>query len=211
MQLVFIHGWGLDSTFWGPLADLLKDYPQRCIERGYCGAPVSEIGETKNSVLIGHSLGFMYGAEQKSWAGWVAINSFARFVQGPDGNGCTPTAALRDLRIKLANDPRAMLKDFHTYIVAAAPQGEPNAGRLREGLDELRDGDIEPPAVPGLILASENDPLVPAKASEALAARAKNAQLIWHPTGGHVLPQADPAWCAQHIKAYLQGLSAQNR
>ncbi len=85
-----------------------------------------------------------------------------------------------------------------------------NQPRLRDGLDELRDGDatgtLSSLQASGLVLASRNDPLVPVAATEALAS-ASSATLAWHETGGHILPLSDPEWCAEQIKNYVKNVT----
>jgi pimeloyl-[acyl-carrier protein] methyl ester esterase len=209
IELVFIHGWGFDASFWDPLAALFASYPQRRIDLGFFGEQNSALPEGNEKILIGHSLGFIHGLRQKqNWAGWAAINGFARFVEAPGKTGCVPAAALRDMRLRFSSDPAKTLKDFYSFIGARAPQTVSlDADRLREGLDELRGEDVSGIVsaldVPGLVLASRSDPLVPVAASEALAKKTRQAKLKWHERGSHVLPQSDPAWCAQAIKEFL--------
>ena len=82
----------------------------------------------------------------------------------------------------------------------------PDQERLNTGLELLRDLDasegLAARHVPGLVLASRHDPLVPVAASEALAASAKTV-VAWHEQGGHLLSQSDPVWCAQQIARFL--------
>ncbi len=83
MELVFVHGWGCDAGFWDPLAALLP-YPHWKIECGYFGATPIKIETHGPAILVGHSLVFMYGLQQRQdWAGWIAINGFPRFLQKP--------------------------------------------------------------------------------------------------------------------------------
>ena len=210
-QLVFIHGWGLTPAFWDGLAAKLTEFPQYRVDGGFFGnAAEMPAIDFSNAVLIGHSLGFLRGVQLSThWAGLVAINGFARFVAAPDRIGCTSGAVLRDLRRRLAADPLATLAEFHRYIGAQPPAGMPQEDALRDGLDDLRDGDIGMAlagvTAPSLVLAGRTDPLVPVAASADLAGGGGGA-LHWHESGGHVLPQADPVWCADHIRRLLATL-----
>ncbi|MFY9287134.1 MAG: alpha/beta hydrolase [Alphaproteobacteria bacterium] len=204
MKLVFIHGWGLDASFWDGAAPLLKDYAQHRVDRGFFGNVVPWEEDPEPSILIGHSLGFMYGIQKKKdWCGWVAINSFPRFITS-EKPGCTSPAELRDIKKRLDKDPQQTLADFHKYIQAKPPTLRPDIPKLRSALDELRDGDIESDLIqlnkPGVVLASRNDVLVPIATSESLA---HNQTHHWHETGGHILPQSNPVWCADAIKDFL--------
>lgn len=211
MKLVFIHGWGFDARFWNALALLLPQYQQERIELGFLSSRRTEkFPQDTPAILIGHSLGFIHGWQQRQdWSAWVAINSFPRFVQTETQPGCVPAAALREMRMKLVVQPEKTLQSFYKQNNAEAPQGTPDIERLREGLDELRDGDVrkilETANIPGLVLAAFNDPLVPIAVSEELGRTAQ--RIAWHETGGHVLPQSDPGWCAEAIRGFLVAIS----
>jgi pimeloyl-[acyl-carrier protein] methyl ester esterase len=204
MRLVFIHGWGLDASLWDPLVAELSDHTHLCLERGFFGQRQLSIVGDEPSILIGHSLGFLYGLSLPiKWQGWVAINSFPRFVIKPNEIGCVPPVALRDMRIRLRANTKKTLADFHAMIGAPRPNSAPNTDALCQGLDELRDldnNDLTASNVPGLVLASKNDPLVTAETSENLA---KNKDILWHQTAGHILPHSDPHFCAIAIKNFL--------
>ncbi|HEU0118856.1 MAG TPA: alpha/beta fold hydrolase [Alphaproteobacteria bacterium] len=205
MKLVFIHGWGLTPGFWDDVASRLSEFRHHRIDLGFFGPPSLPANDDEPSILIGHSLGFVHGlSTHQNWRGWVAVNSFPRFLKTKTQPGCSSAAELRDIRIRLENDPHQTLKDFHGYIGARTPAGEAQAERLREALDFLRDGDasavLETLAAPGLVLASKNDPLVPAETSAALA---EGRSIEWHDKGGHVLPQNDPNWCAESIRLFV--------
>ena len=97
--------------------------------------------------------------------------------------------------------------DFYNFISAAPPNGSPDFKRLREGLDELRDADIEDALmklnVSGLVLANEKDPLVPLATSECLSSLKINGKFMLHSSTGHLLPQTFPDWCASAIADFI--------
>jgi len=210
MKLVFVHGWALDATTWNGVAAALPGDVGERIDRGYFGKEQTLPASDDPCVLVGHSLGFLYGLSlPRNWKAWIAINSFPRFVTKTGKIGCVPPAALRDMRIRLQADAHKTLADFHSLIGAKRPDGEPNIERLRQSLDELRDfdsADVTGYALPGLVLASKNDPLVPQEISTNLA---ENKDILWHDTteqgvGGHILPHSDPEFCAKAIKDFLE-------
>jgi pimeloyl-[acyl-carrier protein] methyl ester esterase len=207
-ELVFIHGWGFDASVWDGLAEQLKEFPQQRVDMGFFGSPRQIQGNKYRKILIGHSLGFMHGLRQRQdWIGWVSINSFCRFT--PD---CVPVAALRDMQRKLATNVEETLDSFYGFIRGGAnevPALTPDINKLREGLDELRDGNLSETLktiqAKGLVLASLNDLLVPKTATEALLdASGGQARIGWHDTAGHLLPLRDAAWCAEKIRKFLQ-------
>ncbi|MDP9128587.1 MAG: alpha/beta hydrolase [Pseudomonadota bacterium] len=206
MELWFIHGWGFDARFWDAVCERLETYKCRRLDQGYYGGARSDIPSAPDCVLIGHSLGLVYGMTQREdWAGWVGINGFPRFVRAQGLLGCAAAAELRELRRNLGRYGGHALQRFYAHIGGVPPAGQPDIDRLRGGLDELRDLHLRhPTAVPALILASENDPLVPRETSAALATMSSNSQLLWHTEGGHCLPQTAPAWCAEAIASFVQ-------
>jgi pimeloyl-[acyl-carrier protein] methyl ester esterase len=215
MELVFIHGWGCDASFWDPLAGLLSEHKQQKIERGYFGSPQTKIETGHTAILIGHSLGFMYGLQQKQdWAGWIAINSFPRFVQSSGKPGCVHGFLLGEMRRRFAHDPQKTLAEFYKLIGenSILNMAHLNQTLLLEGLDELREYDMQPTlsdlAVPSMVLASRNDPLVPENVGEALTCVNSHARLLWHETGGHMLPHTDPAWCANAVNDFIKSFES---
>jgi len=204
VELVFIHGWAFDARFWDALAPKLSQFAQSRVDLGFFGAGTDFV-PTENCVLVGHSLGFIHGVQLNAkWRSWIAINSFPRFVNSNEQPGCVTAAALRKMRMQLENDPPGALRDFYHLIGATSVAGTSDPACLHDGLDQLRDCDIEDKikalSAPGLVLAARNDPLVPLAISERLGG---NARLKLHDTGGHLLPQADPDWCAREIAAFV--------
>jgi len=205
LELVFIHGWGFDACFWDSLAERLPQFGQHRVELGFFNEnAATEIPETHDKILIGHSLGFVHGIKREGWKGWVAINSFGRFVKN-DGDGCVSAANLRDMRLRLQKNADETLRAFYQMLDAKPHADTPNIERLRYGLDELRDSDVNDIVssmnVPGLVLAGGNDPLVPQKISQKLGSYAE--QFMLNQGGGHLLPQSAPDWCASMIVEFI--------
>jgi pimeloyl-[acyl-carrier protein] methyl ester esterase len=205
-QLIFIHGWGFDPYLWDKVAALVPAWPQYRVDLGFFGGGESSLPESSDAILIGHSLGFIWGMHRKQdWRGWIAINSFPRFLPNANGPGCTEAAALRGLRRNLRADPAAALQDFYRFIGAPEQKNTPDKECLMSGLDLLRDMDIAASiCTPGLVLASKQDKLVPMAVSENLAATHPDNRLMWHDGSTHLLPYHDPAWCANAIAAYAE-------
>ena len=197
MKLIFIHGWGFDARFLDQLSPLLGQFQQQRVDLGYLGAEPNDI-ESRGNILIGHSLGFVLGMQHTDWTGYIAINSFPHFLN------CVPAVVLHKMQKQLAADPQRTLSDFYKLIGATPPSATNlNMPRLAQGLNDLRDVDITATLrdwkKPALVLASENDPLVPLAVSQSMP-----AQQTLHPSAGHMLPQNDPAWCADAITSFLR-------
>ena len=107
------------------------------------------------------------------------------------------------MKTQLNENTQATLADFYQSIGAPAPTAaEPDKEKLSEGLDMLRDASVGDHAMPSLVLAAADDPLVPLAASETLASN--GAQLLDHPNGGHMLPVTQTVWCAKAIGTFLR-------
>lgn len=198
MRLVFVHGWGLAPEMWDALAQLLP-LPQIRVDLGFFGdvlAPEFCAGD----VLIGHSLGFLWGAHNfADWGGAVAINGFGRFLRSGD-QGCIAAGELRALRLALSRDPDAAVTKFRDRLGLAAAQKPAQKARLMAGLDFLRDVSLDAPlAAPQLTLAARDDVLVP----ETESARLGGAATLWREHGGHGLPWTAPEFCARAILTFL--------
>ena len=128
MKLVFVHGWGFDARFWDELSARLSSYPQARYDFGFFGAPSSDldalVAANEPAVLIGHSLGFVYGLQQAlPWAGWIAVNGFARFTMSATETGCVAPAVLRDMQRRFKADSAANAGRFLSSNQCACRQG----------------------------------------------------------------------------------------
>jgi len=213
MKLIFIHGWGFDASFWD---DVLHSMPisDHSIHRwdlGFCGrrstmAEFNALEAGDNSVLIGHSLGFLHGLVHLPLVkGRIAINAFPFFVDKVDQKGCVSSAVLRDLRRRLSQDAAKALHSFYDFIKAIPPSLPPHEEMLREGLEFLEAYDgrplLEKALGPSLFLASCFDPLVPALVSQYMD---RYGVLVMKESDSHVLPQKEPAFCGDQIARFLQ-------
>lgn len=202
MRLVFVHGWGFDATLWDGMAAALPEFPQIRVELGFLGQAPAWPDFQPNDVLIGHSLGFLWGMlHYRSWRAAVSINGFACFAGGE--GACVAPPALRAMRVSLARDPQKTLANFYGSFGYTAELAGFDVARLAEGLTLLETHFVEAPLGSKLILASHNDRLVPPSATEHLAVVMNGASVHWNEEGGHLLPLTQPQWCAEAIRAFL--------
>lgn len=218
--LLFVHGWAFDASFWAEvrahLTARLPQYPQAALDAGYFTAPSAAGAVPAHRpqppacpgsgpvIAIGHSLGAMrlLGELPPACAGLVLVNGFARFSRAPDHPHGTPPRALTRMLEKLAQAPRELVDEFRARCGAPAAAGLPAAAALADGLRALRDRDernaLASLALPVRLLASLDDPLVPAALSQAMGIQDTH----WH-AGGHLLPLTDSAWCASRIAEFV--------
>lgn len=201
MRLVFVHGWGFAAPFWDDVAAELNDIPQARAELGFLGGKPDLPELTPHDILVGHSLGFLWGlSQQHAWNGAIAINGFARFTGG-EGEA-VPPAQLRAMGAGLRRDPQKTLAAFYRNLGLENVPAFFESTRLAEGLGFLENA-VLPPSLPRtLVLAARNDLLVPESASAYLG-EAASADVIWHDRGGHLLPRTASAWCVAQIRTFL--------
>jgi len=200
--LVLLHGWGYDASFWRPLRDRLgSEVETLAWDLGYFGEETLPMPE-REAVAIGHSFGALWFLHHRPfpWRGLVSINGFPRFAAAADFPDGVPMGQLKRLRAAVAGGKETALVGFRQLCGDTdPPPPAADLNRLLDDLDHLRDWD-ERPSQPDLALCGEADKVVPPALSRAAFA---DECLHWH-EGGHLLPQQDPEWCADRIRAWLK-------
>ena len=200
-MILFVHGWGYDARFWDPLRAALGDVPSAALDLGYFGA--AEITLPRDvTLLVGHSLGFLWLARQSALKHLplIGINAFPRFIEAEDYRPAVAPRVLERMRRRVAGDIRGVLEDFWTRAGAAGPDGAPNAAALAEGLDHLAAWDerenLASRASPTRLIAGREDAIVPPGMTEMAF---KGSEMTWLP-GGHALPHTHAAEIARLIR-----------
>lgn len=192
------HGWSFDCSALAPLrAALERRFPGAAcavFDLGFTGAESAPpLAAGRDWIAIGHSYGFAHLMRQPvAWKAAVSINGFTRFCRRPGRPEGTPPRLLDAMLERLAQDPRATVRDFYLRCGAA---GEPpdtlDAARLRAHLTLLRDLDLAPPACATLALATTGDAIVaPALARACFGAPGCELR---ESSGDHVALLRDPA------------------
>ncbi len=214
VQLVLVHGWGFDAKVWDPLCDLLGDTVTRVHDLGFFGHPMTAHPDAGTPVIaVGHSLGFMWLLRQRPfpWDALVSICGMPRFVSATDYPLGVAPRLLERMAARMKREPQATVDDFrHRCGVGTAPEGLDGL-RLNEGLDWLRQWDLRDhlaaETVPLLALGGEEDAVVPWALTEGIYGGRPETTLHCAPRGDHGLPQTQPQWCAEHLRALVSRLS----
>lgn len=208
--LLFVHGWAFDASVWTPLRAALADWPHAVADAGYFGATPAVIDPVTGPVIaIGHSLGVMrlLRSLPSNCVGVVSINGFPRFSAAPDFEAGVPRRMLDRMMKRLSADPAAVVQDFRERCAEASVLGEPRLEPLARDLEALRDEDqrdaLAALPVPLLILAGEDDPIVPAAMTQAAFGGRVGDERHDLEHGGHLLPVSDAPWCARHIAGFI--------
>lgn len=212
-RLLLVHGWGFDATVWDALAAALPEAECHRVDLGYFGAPCPPPPTREKPVIVvGHSLGVLWLLHTRPcpWAGLVAINGFPRFTEAPDYAPAVPGRVLERMIARFPKAPAAVLAEFRRRCGAdAPPPAGLDAARLLDGLVALRDGDARAAlAGPRLVLSGRDDPILPPGMAGHAFGTGPAAIHHEHPTGDHLLPLTEPAWCAAHLRAFIAGLTA---
>ena len=200
-MILFVHGWGYDASIWDPLRAALGEVPSAALDLGYFGA-VDAMLPRDVTLLVGHSLGFLWLVRQNSLKHLplVGINAFPRFLEAEDYRPAVAARVLERMRRRVAGDPRSVLQDFWTRAGATGPHGEPSAAALAEGLDHLAAWDerenLASRASATRLIAGREDAIVPAAMTEMAF---RGSEIAWLP-GGHALPRSHAADIARLIR-----------
>ncbi len=211
--LVLVHGWGFDADFWSPLATALKDIETRIVDLGFFGKPHDvDPPADRPLIAIGHSLGLLWLLKNRpfAWQGLVSISGMPRFLRSDDfPHGIAPRF-LERMKSRFNEDPLLTLNEFRSRCGWADDPVSPAAidtARLAQGLDWLSDWDVRESlkneSAPVLALAGDNDSIIPWALSASVFADRPLSELHCAKGGSHVLPYAQPQWCADHIRNFL--------
>ena len=207
--LLFVHGWAFDATVWTPLRAELGDWPHAVADAGYFGAAQSPATATGPVIAIGHSMGVLRLLRDlpSTCVGLVSINGFPRFGAAPDFDAGVPRRMLDRMLKRLSTDPTAVLQDFRERCGEASAFGAPRLEPLARDLEALRDEDqrhaLAALPVPLLILAGQDDPIVPAAMTQAAFGGSAGDERHDLEHGGHLLPASAAPWCARHIAGFI--------
>jgi pimeloyl-[acyl-carrier protein] methyl ester esterase len=200
--ILFVHGWGYDAHFWDPLRARLGDVPSAALDLGYFGA-ANTVVPRDVTLLIGHSLGFLWLARQSALKHMplIGINAFPRFIEAEDYRPAIAPRVLERMKRRVLSDTRSVLEDFWMRAGATGPDGAPNADALAEGLDHLAAWDerenLASRASPTRLIAGREDAIVPAAMTEMAF---KGCEITWLPNG-HALPRTHAADIARLIRS----------
>ena len=201
-MILFAHGWGYDASFWGPLREALGGRPSAALDLGYFGAEDTVIPEGV-TLLVGHSLGFLWLARQRALQHLplIGINAFPRFLEGDDYKPAVAPRLLDRMRRRVAADPAAVLAEFWQRAGATGPSARPDEAALAEGLDQLAAWDerenLARRASPVRLIAGTEDAIVPAAMTRMAF---EHSTVDWLP-GGHALSRTHPVELARLMSA----------
>lgn len=199
-MILFVHGWGYDAGFWDPLREALG-VPGKTLDLGYFGAEDLSIPDGV-TLLVGHSLGFLWLARKRSLRHLplIGINAFPRFLETDDYAPAMAPRVLDRMRRRVLSDPAAVLAEFWQRAGAPGPDKAPNTAALASGLDQLATWDeredLAHHASSVRLIAGEEDAIVPAAMTRMAF---KSSTIDWLP-GGHALPHTRPLDVAKLIR-----------
>ena len=231
--LWFVHGWGFDASVFddladrlgGPFAEGLSDSlahatadavpfgQHRRYNAGYVSdavlAPPSE-----PFIAIAHSFGMMRVLKDlpAHCVGIVCLNGFARFSVAPDFSAGTPLRLIDRMLQRLRQDPLGVVNTFRARCGAAPYPAtkQLDVDALFADLSALRDDDARPAlavcTVPIVVLAADDDPIVPPAMTTMTFAERSDIPLALLPGGGHLMPVTRPADCAKAVQQVVAAL-----
>ena len=228
INLVLVHGWGMNSEVWQPLLPYLQDdfhvtvidgfeedisaylaiAPEFAIWCGWSlgGLLVLDIGNqyperVQAVVTIACNPCFV---QRDDWPCAMSLLDFQQFQQGLTDN---PSATLKRFIALQCHGSTSQKQDARFLQQQQAAQPLPSLSILQEGLAVLMQ-DYRPQfaqlPLPMLCLLGENDGLVPVAVGEALLALNANVQLSIISDAAHVPFVSYPEKVAQQLRQFVQ-------
>ena len=203
MDIVFVHGWGLDYRIWDPVASRLEGNHLIRVELGFTGLSEKFLPNDLNlqdSICVGHSLGALWLLKMMSELprAFISINGFDRF---------TPHISQEEvlaMKERLIKSPTKELKRFFKASGGHFEEQNFDIQRLVEGLDWLGSWDasqeiedLRANTCQVMALAAKDDKIVPSHMTESIW---RSDEIQSKKTGGHILPLTNPEWCAEKIQ-----------
>jgi pimeloyl-[acyl-carrier protein] methyl ester esterase len=205
-SLVFVPGWGLDTTFWQPVQNLLGGLI--CKPFFSHSIAIHSLGHLENkSIAVGHSLGFAWLLHYfpGCWKGLVSVNGFTKFTRTTEFPEGIAPRVLQKMIAQFSQDPGQVYTEFLRRCGNDAsffPSGD--LGELLRGLHALQEWDeretLHAQNIPVLALAGLHDPIVTPNLTRKCFA---NIQIQWQ-AGGHLLPHTHSIWCATQIQSFAE-------
>lgn len=167
---IFCHGWGVDHTFWIPLAKYFTEEQTIYLDLGYFGTTnINDLlKNTNNNIIIGigHSMGLIKLLNLNvNFTAFIGIQSFINFLGFNQILNQQRKISLQQMEKNFIVNPKATLIAFHKkskYILNNINLLlQLNTKKLADDLINLYYYYKLPDNIPILILASLNDLIVP--------------------------------------------------
>ncbi|MGH6892178.1 MAG: alpha/beta fold hydrolase [Dongiaceae bacterium] len=205
-MILFVHGWGYDAGFWDPLRGEIGDLASAALDLGFFGS-LDEAIPDGVTMLVGHSLGFLWLARQPALTHLplIGINAFPRFLESDEYRPAIGLRVLERMRRRLLADAGDMLGEFWARAGTRGPDKTADTSALANGLDRLATWDeranLAARASPVHLIAGGQDAIVPADMTRMAF---EHSVIFWLPEGGHALPRTHPTDLAALMRAFAQ-------
>ena len=211
-DIVLCHGFGFDRDYWDSLIPYFSDYNIYNMDLGYYGRKTSTLPTLKSrkTIGIGHSLGFLKLAQLNlEFDLLVGLNPFLNFLGNQKELRRKRQLEFKMLKSSLNLSPKETLESFHLRCGASFDYEKFQNVSLRtliEDLDYISYEHPKPNAKEILILASEDDPVVPkALTLELEKPEFSHLRVEFLETGFHALGSLNSEWVQRKIKGHIDG------
>jgi pimeloyl-[acyl-carrier protein] methyl ester esterase len=218
-HFIFCHGFGFDRNFWEPLAPYFAHEKSSFIDLGYFNNPLDAMHLPEEPVIgIGHSIGLSkLIAGYDNFTALIGLNGFINFLGAKQDIRITRQKELQALRLRFGRDAKSALRNFY------ATCGVPEFTNITKGLElnmapilsdfdwlqreyHLPENDQGP--VPALILAADDDIIVPSCITGDNFAWQQHVQIQYIADCGHCLGFKKPLEVYEKIMSFLDGATA---
>lgn len=208
MNIVFVHGWGMDFKIWDGISSHFSDDKSLCLDLGFIGEMQNT--ECSDAIYVTHSLGTMWALKHHApdMKALIVINGFTCF------HPFTAERTLRTMQKRLVRNASVQMRSFWSNCGLSEQvqnnlelnlDGVRNTDRLQDGLEWLINWDMADAlrmlCVPVLSLNGHEDLVLP---HDKMRAHWAGFDLQTHEHGGHILPLSHPDWCVDKIKDFMR-------
>ncbi|AGC49839.1 hypothetical protein K9U34_00705 [Lawsonia intracellularis] len=206
---IFCHGFGYNKNFWKPLLPFFTNEKCLVLDLGYYGNHSLLTSDIRNKKLIGigHSLGLLKLLQLSiNFEYLIGLNSFINFLGNDTQLALTRKTELQRLTKHFLVSPLKTLYNFHKRCGVPIKKNiltTFNFYTLYEDLTLLSSLSTIPYNQKGLIIGSQNDPIVPPQLIYDNFKIYPNMTIKIIPSGGHGLGFLYPQRIYQYIKDVL--------
>ncbi|NVK18274.1 MAG: hypothetical protein HWE30_06250 [Methylocystaceae bacterium] len=206
-NVVFVHGWGFDASFWEGIASEITGCDIQCVDMGFFGLQNKTLPD--DAIYITHSMGLAWTLERANHVeALVVINGFTKFCASTDWPDGVAERMLTRMIRQFDRAPEKVWVEFMKNSGLDAPiyPDEADTNGLKTGLEYLLSVDVRQKyqslTCPKFILAGGVDTIV----TEKLTVASFERDIIWYKEAKHLLPLSHSTDCVRHIQEFLDQL-----
>ena len=209
-SFVFCHGWGFDDSFWKSLYPYFKDSICSFWKLGYFSEEDYPLHSQKNLIGIGHSIGMKKLTESPyDFKALIGLQGFTNFLGKDEKTQPLRKKQLKSMTLGFNRSPRETLKRFYSECGSFQPKKNAienlQKERLSQDLNNLSSR-VKNRLCPTLILASQDDSIVPPSIIHDNFSSNKNIRILFCDDAKHNLGFLKKDFVIREIMRFLDDI-----